>query len=74
MTPTQIRALAAGFAPAIHDYVRAEIDKSNVTLAEEIAQLRAEVGELRAKLAFDDRIASLEAKLDQPRNNVRRIA
>jgi hypothetical protein len=60
MTPEQIRALAAGFAPAIQEFVRAEIGKANAKLAEEIAQLRAELGELRTKLHFDERIASLE--------------
>jgi hypothetical protein len=65
MAHEQIRALFAGFAPAIHDYVRAAISKSHAKLTEEIAQLRVELTELRAKLAFDERIASLKAKLDQ---------
>jgi hypothetical protein len=74
MTPEQIRALMRGIAPIVSDFVRDEIRKSNAKLAEDIVQLRVELGELRSKLAFDERIAALEAKLDQPRSNVRRIA
>jgi hypothetical protein len=74
MTHRETRALMRGIAPIVSDFVRDEIRKSNAKLAEEIAQLRVELGELRSKLAFDERIASLEAKLEQPRSNVRRIA
>jgi hypothetical protein len=70
MTHGEIRALAAGFAPVIC----AEIDKANARFAEEIAHLRAELSELRTKLAFDARITALEAKVEQSRSGVRRVA
>jgi hypothetical protein len=73
MTHGEIRALAAGFAPVIQDYVCAEISKVNASLSAEIAQLRAEFSDLRAKVGFDERITALEAKVEQ-RSNVRRIA
>jgi hypothetical protein len=74
MTHGEIRALAAGFAPVIQDYVCAEIGKANARFAEEIAQLRAELSDLRAKVGFDERITALEAKVEQSRSGVRRIA
>jgi hypothetical protein len=43
MTHAEIRALAAGFAPVIHQHVRDEINKATTTLVEEIAQLRTEL-------------------------------
>jgi hypothetical protein len=74
-THEQIRARMRGIAPVVSDFVRDEIRKVNTGLAGEVAQLKVEkIAELRAKAAFDERIASLEAKLDQPRSNVRRIA
>jgi hypothetical protein len=45
MTPEQIRALMRGIAPVVSDFVRAEIGKPNAKLTEEIAQLRAELGD-----------------------------
>ena len=74
MTFEHIQALMKGIAPVIHQFVREEIGKADARLAEEVAQLRAELSELRAKLAFDERITSLEAKLEQPRSGIRRIA
>jgi hypothetical protein len=65
MDPQHIRALAAGFAPVIHEFVRDEIRKANAGIAEEVAHLRAELSELRIKL---------EGKVEQPRSGVRRIA
>jgi hypothetical protein len=47
---------------------------SKPRLSAEIAQLRAELGELRTKLAFGERITALEAKVEQSRSGVRRIA
>ena len=73
MTHGEICALMRGIAPVVSDFVRDEIRKANTDLAEEVAQLKPELTEVRTKLAFDERIASLEAKLET-RSNVRRIA
>jgi orotidine-5'-phosphate decarboxylase len=74
MTHREICALMRGIAPIVSDYVRAEIGKANARFAEEIAQLRAELTDLRAKVGFDARITALEAKVEQSRSGVRRVA
>jgi hypothetical protein len=55
MTDQEIRALAVGFGPVIREHVRDEIGRAAAALIEEIVTLKAELGELRAKLTFEDR-------------------